>query len=361
MISSKRHFVVLDGLRGVAAVTVAILHLFVLVLEIKAPPHAQLAVDFFFMLSGFVVAYAYEDKLINKMSFSIFSAIRVIRLYPMLFLGVMIGILSRILDGAAGYDAIAIFGAAAFAFLLLPLPRQSATVSAFPLNGPLWSITYELISNLAYAATIRWLSTRVLVIVAVLSSVLLAIILVQQNGVQASARWGLPLIYGFPRVFAPFTIGVLLLRLSGDFDIKSSALPVTAALFLLIILWMPLNESAIYDLVSVLIGFPIILLIAAKSCDYSPLNGLWKILGAISYPLYATNEPFFRICSFIAKKFDVSKENMLLFAFMSFVISLLAAFLILIFYDEPVRRFLSKKLLKRDVAVAKPTLQIPNA
>lgn len=93
-LASKPHYEILDGLRGVAAVMVVIFHLF----EAHAGGnhleqiinHGYLAVDFFFMLSGFVIGYAYDDRW-NRMSTVTFFKRRIIRLHPMVIVGSIVG------------------------------------------------------------------------------------------------------------------------------------------------------------------------------------------------------------------------------------------------------------------------------
>src|ERR1700761_7106542 len=92
-LESKSHYEILDGLRGVAAVLVVIFH----VLETYSGDrfhqvinHGYLAVDFFFLLSGFVVAYAYDDRW-GKMTQWDFYKRRLIRLQPMVIMGSVIG------------------------------------------------------------------------------------------------------------------------------------------------------------------------------------------------------------------------------------------------------------------------------
>src|ERR1700761_290962 len=87
---SKQHFAVLDGMRGIAALIVLILH--TAQTHRSGLPQAALAVDFFFILSGFVVAYAYEARLQSTLSLASFARVRLIRLYPLIFLGVSMGV-----------------------------------------------------------------------------------------------------------------------------------------------------------------------------------------------------------------------------------------------------------------------------
>ncbi|HZG26112.1 MAG TPA: acyltransferase [Chitinophagaceae bacterium] len=100
LISTKTHFQVLDGMRGIAAVAVVIYHF----MEIAVPDytknfiaHGHLAVDFFFCLSGFVIAFAY-DKRIQKIGMTQFLALRLIRLQPLVFIGAVLGLLTFMFD-----------------------------------------------------------------------------------------------------------------------------------------------------------------------------------------------------------------------------------------------------------------------
>src|ERR1700744_2642762 len=99
--SGKEHFEVLDGLRGSAAFLIVIFHLFNYSFGFHGPwalvKHAYLAVDFFFALSGFVVAYAYDDRW-TRMSILQFFRIRLIRLHPLVLVGATLGLLGYLLD-----------------------------------------------------------------------------------------------------------------------------------------------------------------------------------------------------------------------------------------------------------------------
>lgn len=92
-LASKPRYEILDGLRGVASVIVVLFHL----LETySAGPayqvinHGYLAVDFFFVLSGFVIGYAYDDRW-NRMTTWGFFKRRLVRLHPMVLMGTVLG------------------------------------------------------------------------------------------------------------------------------------------------------------------------------------------------------------------------------------------------------------------------------
>src|ERR1700678_4109496 len=99
--SGKEHFEVLDGLRGSAAFLIVLFHIFNYPFSFRPPlhlmHHAYLAVDFFFGLSGFVVAYAYDDRW-TRMTMLHFFRIRLIRLHPLVLIGATLGLLGYILD-----------------------------------------------------------------------------------------------------------------------------------------------------------------------------------------------------------------------------------------------------------------------
>jgi peptidoglycan/LPS O-acetylase OafA/YrhL len=91
---AKSHYVLLDGLRGVASIMVVIFHIFETYADGSPRKqiinHGYLAVDFFFLLSGFVIAYAYDDRW-SRMTQWEFYKRRLIRLQPMVVMGSLIG------------------------------------------------------------------------------------------------------------------------------------------------------------------------------------------------------------------------------------------------------------------------------
>ena len=92
-LASKPRYEILDGLRGVAAMLVVAFHLFETYFHMAPDQpinHGYLAVDFFFVLSGFVIGYAYDDRW-DKMSLGNFFKRRLIRLHPMLMFGTLFG------------------------------------------------------------------------------------------------------------------------------------------------------------------------------------------------------------------------------------------------------------------------------
>ena len=158
-LASKPHYEILDGLRGVAAVMVIIFHLF----EAHAGGshltqiinHGYLAVDFFFMLSGFVIGYAYDDRW-NRMTVGTFFKRRIIRLHPMVIMGSIVGAAFFYFQESSCFPPIenTSIGTMLLVMLLgctlLPLPLKfdiRGWTEMHPLNGPAWSLYYEYIGN----------------------------------------------------------------------------------------------------------------------------------------------------------------------------------------------------------------------
>ena len=209
MSKAPQHFVLLDAMRGVAALTVLWGHL----ADAWHHPGGQdyiLAVDFFFILSGFVIAHAYQRKLTTDLSVFAFYRTRVIRLYPLLMVGAFIGGMSLLVIHAdepawsvGNIVATTMLAALALPSFLLP------TDAAFPANGPAWSLFFELIANFAYAPLARLLTRNRLVVLTALAAVLLAINTMQRGTIESG--WSRhELVGGLIRVFFGFTCGLML-------------------------------------------------------------------------------------------------------------------------------------------------------
>ena len=165
----------LDAMRWVAAMMVAALHFGIFAGAVHSP---NLAVDFFFALSGFVIAYAYDRKFAQGMTGEEFLRRRLIRLYPLFFVGIALGLLVTLVGsmhpGFTDNDGpyLVQFLAAIF---FLPWPSDAAVgmteASSSPLNGPYWSLIMEIHINVLFAIFFRWLGTGVLSILVALFAI----------------------------------------------------------------------------------------------------------------------------------------------------------------------------------------------
>ena len=164
---SKPRYEILDGLRGVAAIIVLLYHHF----DIfgSGDPvtaiinHGYLAVDFFFILSGYVIGYAYDERW-SKMSYKDFFKRRLIRLHPMIMISTLIGVAffyfgrgeTFPLISDTGFDLLMI--CVLLSVLMIPAPvsmdiRGWSEINA--LNGNAWTLYYEYFANILYALVIR--------------------------------------------------------------------------------------------------------------------------------------------------------------------------------------------------------------
>jgi len=354
--SGKEHFEVLDGLRGSAAFLIVIFHLFNYSFGFDSPlslvRHAYLAVDFFFGLSGFVVAYAYDDRW-TQMSVPQFFRIRLIRLHPMVLLGATLGLLGYLFDpfGKAMNHTSAPMLLLAYATSLLLLP--SPPVGGRPdetqaLNGPAWSLMQEYLGNIAYALILRRLRAITLGIIFGLSGLLL--IWVANKKGSMDGGWGYPEIWMAPlRLTVSFVMGLWLYRVQARIRRPKVGLLVLS-LVLLVVFQMPkfpnvggLSLNGFYDAVCVLLLFPLIILCGAHSEAGAGMMRLCKLSGKLSYPLYITHIPFVYVLANYAHTQHPGKPVVLAWIFLVLPLAIAVAWLALKYVDEPVRAWLTRR------------------
>jgi peptidoglycan/LPS O-acetylase OafA/YrhL len=269
----------MDGLRGIAAISVVLLHLKNYgVYPFKHPNHA---VDLFFIMSGFVIANAYENK-IRSFGFIYFIKRRLVRLYPTYALSLTITPLFTIFIFliSRGHMALTtVLISVPFQLFYLPTPPYfvPAGRSCYILNGPSWSLLWELFVNALYALTVRRLTNRILFLIILLSALGLLAILLCGTPIDTGSDW--PTFYiGFVRVLYGFPAGVLIFRLrKPKFD--------TPFWFLALLSFSTLFLPSIMSLFMIL---PLVVWLATGSLADSPIL---RWLGYISYPLYAIHSP----------------------------------------------------------------------
>jgi peptidoglycan/LPS O-acetylase OafA/YrhL len=280
---SEKRLAGVDGLRGIAALCVLAYHLMPYVAGIW-PGNAYLAVDFFFMLSGYVMSRTYEVRLSSGLTSAAFLWLRWKRLWPTIFTGSLIGLPWFL--AVIGVDGIGDMLVIIANLLLIP---TFAFNRSYPLNGPVWSIFFELVANVLHALLLRRMPTRALLLVAALMAVILVIPASQLTlGLIGSTRP--TFLFGVPRVLMSYTIGIVLWRLWRDRP--SIAVPPTLAL-----LGMPVFFSVValtgckawfLDFLFILILCP--LMIAGGLRWTGPVK--WaSASGALSFPLYAFHAP----------------------------------------------------------------------
>ena len=371
---TKPHYELLDGLRGVAALLVVWYHVFegyafaggTLIESIN---HGYLAVDFFFILSGFVIGYAYDDRWGKSLTVKNFFKRRLIRLHPMVVMGAVLGVITFCIQGSEQWDGThvatsMVMWALLFAMFFIPAyPGAGYEVRGngemFPLNGPSWSLFFEYIGNILYALFIRRLSTKALTVFVVLLGICLAcfaIFDVSGYG-MIGVGWTLDsvnFVGGLLRMLFPFSLGLLLSRnfkpvkVRGAFWICS---------FVLLVLFCvpyveggePICMNGLFEAFCIVVVFPVLIILGASGNTTDKTSTrICKFLGDISFPLYITHYPFmYLFYSWLIENQYFTFEETWQVALCVYVWNILGAYLCLNLYDEPVRRWLSKKFLKK--------------
>lgn len=368
---TKPHYALLDGLRGVAAMLVVWYHVFEGFQFAGNKPvidfinHGYLAVDFFFMLSGFVIGYAYDDRWGKSLTMSGFFRRRLIRLHPMVMLGALIGAVSFLLTGMERWDGthstlLLTLIALVCSWLMIPaLPGMQRDVRGngemFPLNGPCWSLFFEYIGNILYAIIIRRLSTRALAwLTALLCCALTWFAVTNQSGYGSiGVGWTLDttnLLGGTLRMLCPFTIGMLMSRVFKPIkNVRGAFLICTIILLVLFHVpfidgGTPMSLNGIFEAACIICIFPIIVWLGASGTTTDNTSRrICRFLGDISFPLYIVHYPLmYAFYMWLIKTELYTFSETWPIAISTIACSVCIAWLSLRFYDEPVRKWLKK-------------------
>jgi len=349
----RGRYALLDEMRGIAALAVCLFHIGTRAGGTQLFPNGYLAVDFFFMLSGFVLAEAYEARLVGtaeaagpQMSWASFALRRLVRMAPVAMLGAVLGglyLIARWLVAPDRSDPLdqVLLGNALNLLILPKLWHGPATAGElFPANGPLWSLFFEIVANFAWAAFLVRRSTRFLAIGIGLSGLILVGAALRHGtldlGWEASSFDG-----GLARVSFGLGCGLLLHRLRGHLPIMDPLAAPLAALALVYALALPVQQLA-WTLFLVLAFLPCVLVLAVATGHYPAMpGGTW--LGRISYPLYGIHVPLLAIVAGAVKRL-MHGAPLGGWGLMLVPPLLIAAWYVLTRVDEPCRAVLARWL-----------------
>ena len=374
-VDSKPHYEILDGLRGVAALLVVFYHIFEGLsfaaggTVITTINHGYLAVDFFFILSGFVIGYAYDDRWGRSLTLSNFFKRRLIRLHPMIVMGAVLGVVFYVLQGSVMWDGTRVATSMVMLALLCALffiPAAPGScydirgnAEMFPLNGPSWSLFFEYIGNLLYALFIHRLGNKALAALVVLTGAGLAwFMLFDVVGYgMIGVGWtldGLNFFGGLLRMLFPFSLGMLLARKFQPVKVRGAFWICSAVL--LVLFCVPYIEgqavvslNGLYESVCIFLIFPALVWLGAsgKTTDRRSTQ-ICKFSGDISFPLYAVHYPvMYLFYSWLIENKYYTFGEIWPMALVVYVGSVLLAYAALKLYDEPVRKWLTKRFLKK--------------
>ncbi|HEX2763390.1 MAG TPA: acyltransferase family protein [Allosphingosinicella sp.] len=329
----RERLLALDALRGIAAFAVMLIHIGYFSGQRWLAPFGFLAVDLFFMISGFVIGHAFEQRLLAGMPVRRFMAFRLARLYPSLLLGLLLGVAAHLAAPGGDYR----LGWHSLGHVLLIPAFLSASI--FPLNGVFWSLFFELAINAAHGLAVRRLATR-----------WLAVLVVAAGAAWGAAAWSLgdwgagwnarTFLAGFARVGWGYGAGLLVYRLFASRLWKlpkvSFLAPLGTAAVLLVAPEMggPLLRAG----ASVFLLFPLILLLGVASEVPRALQPAARWLASLSYPLYAVHLPFLLLAR------DLLGLRAPFAWFLTGLVCLAFASAVASFYDAPMRAWLRAKL-----------------
>jgi peptidoglycan/LPS O-acetylase OafA/YrhL len=353
-----REFAVLDGLRGAAALAVALRHLpFIWPAAYPAGVlrESYLAVDFFFVLSGFVLAHAYSDRFRTGMSLTQFMLVRLVRLYPLYALSFLLALIVALIRVHYGKLGIADLGCNAV-FAILFLPTLCGPQFLFPMNGAAWSLFFELVANLIFGWLGPRLNTLLLVIVvATCALTLLFAVPLRWFGfgtpfgpMAAGTGWD-SFGAGLARVGYSFFAGVLVYRM-WKIRAARTAFPsvaVIAALCVVLAAFPTEAYDSAFDLVATLLVFPVLVFLGACIQEDGRTRQLYSFLGDISYGVYVLQFPVFELTSFIILIVSGQKRAGVSIVFALTNLVLLVGLVVLAgrYFDRPIRRYLTRRLV----------------
>ena len=353
--TKAKRFEILDGMRGVAAILVMCYH-FCLFNGIQKLDNVPACVDLFFILSGFVVAHSYGERLNQGMTASSYLYKRFVRLYPMFILALAFGSVTLFFAAESGYATytpksvfLSFLANGAFLPFLnsLSVTNGLATASGqpFPADNALWSLSFEMLASIIFLGLYKR-STVTLSIISILSMVTLEILarLLSWHAPGVSTR---SYMGGVPRVLYGFCMGMVIYRVT----------PFVRGKYLQIFLNIPYRSLLIYvamisffTLPMTITGYYFFLIVAvaptlilAGSLTVPENKAYAKaanFLGWLSYPVYCLHMPVFRALYLLHEKYGLSGHVPV--AVVAVLATIALSVLVAKLYDEPIRRLLSK-------------------
>ena len=288
----RRTFRTLDGLRGVAALAVAFRHIPDNAVA-DSTPESYLAVDLFFVLSGFVLAHAYAGRLARGMSLADFAVVRLIRLYPLYLIASLITLALVLVPAWPGHFHPPPRSARTIvlALLFVPTIAPHENIGLFPLIGPAWSLFFEFAVNLVFAVVVTRLDARRLALLLAAGAALLVVTVAHFGtldvGWSQSNVWG-----GVGRVGFAFFAGVAAYRLWAAGALPWLRLPAWGAAVAVVAMFhfAPVHEAA-WDTALVLVAMPALVLASARAEPPRWLARPFAVIGLASYAVYVLTNP----------------------------------------------------------------------
>jgi Predicted acyltransferases len=355
----KAHYDVLDGLRGTAALAIILFHILEMLFPADQAPmqHAFLAADFFFALSGFVVGYAYEERLKAGMGFLDFAKRRLIRLHPVVIIAASWGLVGWLIDPYVGdkqtvgvaisvSQLVLIFALSLFLLPTPTLPNEFGETHS--INGPSWTLFQEYLANILYGLFGWRMGKKTHIALCLASAAGLAWTANKLGwlgcGWQWEYFWVAPI-----RMACPFLIGLLVYRQGWRIPLPQSWLILSAVLIAVLSVPKMGSLNGLFEAGCVIFIFPLILAAGAgteKSAS-GVLGRLCRFTGKLSYPVYIIHYPLIYIFGHWVWSASPPRPLLIGVAAALYLVEIGLGTLLLYAYDQPVRAWLSRKFLAR--------------
>jgi peptidoglycan/LPS O-acetylase OafA/YrhL len=339
----SERFFVLDGLRGTAAIAVILDH----VPAHSFLPGRALSVDLFFVLSGFVLAHAYGKQLSARLSPLEFLKLRLVRLYPLYLLGLLLALPIAAHAAVTGTATIyRVAGAVLFGVFMMPKPPLTGwQTPLYPLNGPAWSLFYELLANLVYARVARLLTVGRLAAMLPFGAAMLWFTATRHSDVSGPGWLWSHADSGVARVMYGFFAGVLIYRLRSIWRAPVMPAGLSILLFLAIIS-VPASDSwrPAFEAIAAIVIIPLIVMLSTHTELQVTTAKVCTTFGRLSYGVYMLHVPLLGILNFVVERLGLRLPDAVLIALL---IGLAGGFATLAdrLYDGPARRWLSRHLV----------------
>lgn len=297
-------YVTLDLMRGLAALAVLVFHMnYMLGTETHLIAKGYLAVDFFFILSGFVIAANYHVSVRPALAWNCFISARIARLWPLFILTTLFGFAAVMMKATRdfGYfDARNALSSLALNTVMLPSFVQNYGIDRlFYFNAASWSIFFELAVNLVFLVALRHLSIKPLLLLSGAFAALLAV----AGYAHGSLDGGLTsetFHMGTLRVLFGFTAGMALYLAHRQLALHTGVRLVAAAVAALCVSFF-VRGGWLVDCLFVIGAYPSLVLLAAGGRLGGRIERLGGWLGDISYSVYLLQTPAMLFVSWASK------------------------------------------------------------
>jgi peptidoglycan/LPS O-acetylase OafA/YrhL len=337
----KQPLQTLDGMRGIAAISVLLFHLGHWLDCPWLATNSSLSVDLFFCLSGYVLPLAYWSRR-ETISDVEFFRLRAIRLMPLIALGALVSLAYVLLKARTAHLplSLGVLAIAAMSSLLnIPTagaPHEIGGPMVFPLNGPQYTLFLEFVANLIWWALRKHGHWYMLLTTVVVSAILVYVFGLGGDTVKN-------FLLGFPRVALSFGLGLGLYYLQQRYTPPATAnlaIFSTSGLVTLTLFYWPSVPTIAIQVAWIIIVAPLLVLSGTRLALPGPVAKASLLLGALSYPIYALHYPIFCwVNGLYRSKFGA--QNIQVEAPLTFAAVIIGSYLALCLFDEPVRRWLT--------------------